>query len=375
MHRIKIYFFFLLALSFSNCFSQALHLSNNAKVSLITCGSGTEIYSLFGHTAIRIKDDEQHIDQVYNYGTFDFNTPNFYLKFVKGDLQYMASSDAFIDFMNQYLYEHRSVYEQVLNFSQEQKQLLFDSLNRALVSSERFYTYKFIDKNCTTMVLEVVNKTLGEKALIKVNNRAKTYRAILFPYFHDHFYENLGISIIFGKKVDMKGDRIFLPSDLYESARKAVHNGRPLCLSSNTLLEFATTKIPLSFWNNVYTLCLILGLIVMANNNKVYMIYFLLCGLLGLFFCFAGVYSLHKELATNYNILLFNPLLLLMVYFFLKNKRKGMFITSLVLIGSIIIYSFIMLNKIHLIIVVPFIITNLTGLIKLAILIRKKEPS
>ena len=310
MYCIKIYFGFILTICFSHCYCQIVPLSEDSKVSLITCGSGTEIYSLFGHTAIRIKDDKQHIDQVYNYGTFDFSTPNFYLKFVKGDLQYMASSDAYIDFMNEYLYEHRNVYEQVLNFSQKQRQQLFDELNRSLVSAERYYTYKFIDKNCTTMVLNILNKTLGKEVLQKTKDRDKTYREILFPYFHDHFYENLGISIIFGKKVDLKGYRIFLPSELYKSTKAAIYNGHSLCISNNTLLKFASPKASLSWWNNVYTLSMILVLIVIANQNQVYMIYFLLCGLLGLFFCFAGFYSLHKELAYNYNALLFNFIIL-----------------------------------------------------------------
>ena len=95
MYRIKqtLLYSFLIVILFTNkVIGQILPLSENAEVSIITCGTGSEIYSLFGHTAIRIKDTENQIDEVYNYGTFDFNTPNFILKFVKGDLQYFVTS-------------------------------------------------------------------------------------------------------------------------------------------------------------------------------------------------------------------------------------------------------------------------------------------
>jgi len=371
MYRIKIILFFILAFSISNCYSQLLPLSKNATVTLITCGSGAEIYSLFGHTAIRIKDDEMHIDQVYNYGTFDFNTPNFYLKFVRGNLQYMASSNSFNDFMNEYQLDHRSVYEQVLNFSQQQKQQLFDDLNRALVSSERYYTYKFIDKNCTTMVLDILNKTLGQKVLVKTRDTDKTYREILFPYFVDHFYTNLGISIFFGRKVDLMGERIFLPSELHDSAAKAVYNGQPLVVENRAIIEFPPLKVPMSWWDNLYSLSLLMVLVVIANNNKIYVMFFFVFGLLGLFFSLAGFYSLHKELESNYNILLFNPLLLVLVYFYLKNNIKGSYIVSLLCLASLAVYGIIMAYKIHLFIVLPLIIASVTGLIKIALMNRK----
>ena len=150
MYRLKRTQIFLLLLVFSfatTAIGQILPLSENTEVSILTCGTGSEIYSLFGHTAIRIKDTENQIDEVYNYGTFDFSTPNFYLKFVKGDLQYLETSCTFEEFFQEYLYEKRSVEEQVLNISTKQKQALFDYLNASLQSEERFYTYKFIDKN------------------------------------------------------------------------------------------------------------------------------------------------------------------------------------------------------------------------------------
>ena len=370
MYRLKRTQIFLLLLVFSfatTAIGQILPLSKNTEVSILTCGTGSEIYSLFGHTAIRIKDTENQIDEVYNYGTFDFSTPNFYLKFVKGDLQYLETSCTFEEFFQEYLYEKRSVEEQVLNISTKQKQALFDYLNASLQSEERFYTYKFIDKNCTTMVINVLNKIIGKEVIVKNTKEDKTYRTILFPYFDGHFFEQLGTSIIFGTKVDSKGEQLFLPSELQESIKTLSYNNKPFCKENRKILEFNPEEAPFSWWNNYYAFSLLFILLIIANKNILYKTYFVVLGMLGLFFIFAGFYSLHKELANNYNILLFNPIVFLVVYFQIKNNRKGILYTSLLSILCLIAYVIILLDKAYLGIVLPLIITSAVGLVKLVL--------
>ena len=370
MYRIKhtlLYSFLILTLFTNKVIGQILPLSENAEVSIITCGTGSEIYSLFGHTAIRIKDAENHIDEVYNYGTFDFNTPNFILKFVKGDLQYLETSCTFEEFFQEYLYEKRSVDEQILNISTSQKQALFDYLNASLQSEERFYTYKFIDKNCTTMVINAINKIIGEEIIVKNTIENKTYRTILFPYFEGHFLEQLGTSIIFGTKVDLKGEELFLPAELQESLKTISYNNKPLCKENRKILEFKKEEVPFSWWNNYYAFCLLFALVLLANKNSIYKTYFVVLGLLGLFFIFVGFYSLHKELANNYNILLFNPVVFLVVYFQIKNNRKGILYTSLLSVLCLVTYVIILLDKAYLGIVLPLIITSAIGLVKLVL--------
>ena len=97
-------------------------------------------------------------------------------------------------------------------------------------------------------------------------------------------------------------------------------------------------------------------------------------GLLGLFFLFVGFYSSHHELAYNYNILLFNPALLLLFYFYYTSNKKGIYNLSLFSLLSLVVYLFMMMNKPHLLIVSPLIITSGTLLIKLALKNKKKVP-
>jgi len=361
-HSFLLTFFFLICFWSGNAQNS---LSKQAKVSVITCGLGNEMYSLFGHTAIRINDPERNIDVVYNYGAFDFDTPNFVLKFSKGDLQYFVTAGNFFDFKQQYVYEKRSVVEQVLNLSPEQKEKLFSELNATLFSDKRFYTYKFIDRNCTTMVVEKLNEILGKDVVTKVGNREETYREILFPYFNNHFYEQLGTSIIFGKKVDEKGTKIFLPIELEQSLDATKFNNIPICLEKNTIIQVEPEQ-PFSWWNNIFTYLIILILIAVTDNKYMAIFYFLIIGAVGLIFSVAGLYSFHRELEFNYNILLFNPLLLLLIGFIIVKKTKWIFRISLVAIGCIAAYIIVMFNKIHLLIVLPLLFVNLILLIRLA---------
>lgn len=369
----KISFILFLFLSINVSFAQNLLLSKQAKVSVLTCGTGNESYSLFGHTAIRISDPFNNIDFVYNYGAFDFNTPNFVLKFIKGDLQYFAVAHSYADFINEYQYDRRSVYEQELHLPYPLKQKLFDNLNTSLASGESHYTYKFIDKNCTSMVVDIINKTLDTTAIVKNADTDITYRTILFPYFDNHFYEKLGTSIIFGKKVDGLGTQIFLPFELQKSLKKVIYQNHPLAGENKTILEFPTA-VPGSWWNNVYTYIFFLGCIIAINKKSVAAFYLTIMALLGLFFAFAGVYSFHKELAYNYNILLFNPSLLLLLYFYYTKNTKGLYNLALFNLVSLVIYLVILINKAHLWIVLPLVITSTVLLVRLAIQNTKRIP-
>ncbi|WP_035650288.1 DUF4105 domain-containing protein [Flavobacterium sp. ASV13] len=368
----KTLFCLLLLLSFIG-FSQNLPLSKDARISVITCGLGNETYSYFGHTAIRVADPVNNIDVVYNYGAFDFRTPNFVAKFAKGDLQYFVIVHSFIDFINEYNYEKRSVFEQELIIPQNLKQTLFDNLNTTLSSEDRYYTYKFIDKNCTSMVVDVINKSLNQNIITKKGDTDITYRSILFPYFDGHFYDKLGTSIIFGTKVDQLGTKIFLPFELKNSLAKTTFQNHPLAKESQTLLSFEK-ETPTSWWNNVYTYLIILAFVILAKNKIIDKIFLLILSLMGVFFVAVGFYSFHHELAMNYNVLLFSPLLLILIVFSILKNKRWTYRFAVLHLMFLLIYTLFLINKAHFFIVFPMIITSGFVLIRVALRNKKRIP-
>ena len=350
-----ILFFFIT----SSSFSQYYKLSNQAKISILTCGSGNELYSIYGHTAIRILDNYNNLDVVYNYGNFDFRVENFYAKFVKGDLQYFVAACSFQDFMAEYIESDRLVTEQILNLDEFQKQKLFDELNTSMFSDERFYTYKFIDKNCTTMVLDKINAVYSCKIISKKTTLNQSYRTVLYKYVQNHFWENFGINIIFGTKVDNPATKLFLPDELLQNIKTATFLGKPIAQKEVVLYKKTITTSYFSFWNSIYPYCIFLILLLIINQKYIYLIYFSVLGLAGIFFSLVGFYSFHEEICNNYNVLLFNPSLLLLVYFTMRKNEKWTRNLCYFNIVCLVMYLLLLINKAHLIIMLPMITCSL----------------
>jgi hypothetical protein len=337
-------------------------LSENAKISVLTCANGEELYTTFGHTAIRIQDVTNNLNVVFNYGMFDFSEGNFYLKFVKGDLQYYVAASSYDQFLYEYQLEKREVIEQTLNLSRQQKQNLLELLTTSLYSEEKYYTYKFIDRNCTTMVVDKLNTVLGDTNQIrKSSNTDLTYRETLYPYFENYFWYKLGINIIFGQRVDDNATQLFLPIELLNSLNKISIDGKPLVASNESIVKAEQPNFAFNFFNSIYFISSILLVIILINKRILFTIYLIILGFLGIFFIWVGSYSLHKELLLNYNILLFNPIFLLIP--FIKSGRilRGLLLASF---GMLLVYLLVVLSKPHLNLVLPFMLTTVYILIK-----------
>jgi hypothetical protein len=334
----------------------AQDLSNQAKITLLTCGSGDELYSVFGHTAIRVNDPQAGVDTVYNFGTFDFDTSNFYLKFIKGDLQYYVSVGSNKDFIYQYQYYDRDVFEQELNLTLEQKQQIANELTAILLSDRKFYTYKFIDRNCTTMVRDIINKTLSERLSNKNRDNGLTNREIIYSYLKDdHFYENLGINLMFGAKTDIVPEKPFLPKQLMEGVADTKNGSKSLVKETETIYS-RQQKIPSVWWNNIYTFSVVVAILAFLTRYRLIMqTYTAVAGLLGVFFLSVGFYSFHSEITQNYNALLLNPLFIIMLIIHITGNYKALRIAAMACIGCHIIYMGLMLNKPHLAIIIPIL--------------------
>lgn len=357
----KIYLLFL-CFVIQNSWAQTAP-EDPIQISVLTVGVADESHSLYGHTAIRIKDDVRGFDQVYNYGMFDFRTPNFILRFIKGDMQYFAGAYPYSDFEDNYRYENRSIYEQTLQLPYAKKIALIEALEASLDGENKFYTYKFIDRNCTTKVIDVINSVLQKEVIYKHDVSDRTYREVLYPYAEHQFFQKLGINLIFGAKTDRQATKIFLPFDLKNNLEHTEYKDKPLVTATKTLFQDHRTARNV-WWDSIYTLLFFLTLIAVVHNKVVTNTYFILLGLLGIFFSLVGFYSFHQEIAWNYNVLLFNPVLLLVAYFRHRTNRTPFLWCSIIALGCIVLYFLYMINKIHLGIVWPFMVVNVVLLVR-----------
>lgn len=349
---------FTLPLSYGQIANRTL--SDKAQISILTCGTGEQLYALFGHTAIRVYDPAEGIDRVYNYGMFQFSTPNFYGKFVKGDLLYFVDYDSYKNFVVSYAYDNRSVVEQTLNLSQEQKQRIWVNLNQTLEEENRYYIYKFIDQNCTTKVVDILNDVLPTPVEVAVTGNTATYRTILNTYLKDRYFEKLGINLIFGNKVDHSSTLLFLP-DKFQFGLSETRNGdQPLV--KEEISVFQAQPATAAVWWNTYWFASLLFLILLGLNffKGVRTLYFVTIGLLGVFFILVGFYSLHGELLSNNVVFLCNPLLIFIP--FVKRLGKIKSILGIIVVIMLIMYIVLNFYSEKLIITLPLYVLTLVTL-------------
>ncbi|MFN9980013.1 MAG: DUF4105 domain-containing protein, partial [bacterium] len=188
----------------------------------LTCSRGDDIFSSFGHSAIRYQDSSQGIDWVYNYGLFDFHDPNFIPKFCMGKLDYMVGKETMNDFMGQYVYQQREVKEQVLNLSLEQIDSLFQFLEWNIRDENKYYRYDFLFNNCATKIIDVIEQNCkGVQMKYFEEEDKKTFR----EHIHSNASSSVpwidwGMDLAIGMPVDRKStarEYCFLPEFVAKS--------------------------------------------------------------------------------------------------------------------------------------------------------------
>ncbi|HOK38106.1 MAG: DUF4105 domain-containing protein [Bacteroidales bacterium] len=316
--------FFLLFVLFSMGLNSVFALSSGARVSLITQLPGDELYAYFGHTAIRIKDDSLGIDKVYNYGTFDFNTPNFYTKFIRGDLDYCLSIDDFHYFVYFSEQTKRKIYEQLLDLTPQEKENIYHLLEEYYNSEKRYYRYDFLKNNCATKIKDVLELATNRRIdFEKSNFNGKTFRQLLKPYVEKDYWINFGINLGMGLVTDQKAspsDYMFLPDYLY-----LFFNASDLLLEENVIMDaFPNSSINIFSYLSPWLILLIIVLLTVFNKTRKFT-YYLVCvvfGLTGIFLLALGLYSLHPAIGNNLNIIWTFPAFLGII---LKNKYREYF--------------------------------------------------
>ena len=241
----KLYIVFSLFCSLS-LFAQPL--SDDARISLITCTPGEELYARYGHTAIRVLDPANDIDIAFNYGIFDFNTEHFYWKFVRGETWYELGAAPYWWFMREYEETRRPVYEQVLNLNTEQREALWQALLTNYQPRNRKYLYNFVFDNCATRPYVLISKVLGDSIVSDYSgSTGVTYRRFIRHYTGAMTYSNAGINLLFGPRADQpmnNEQRLFLPEELMFYFQAAhLKDGTPL-VSESTIAPFEIARTP-----------------------------------------------------------------------------------------------------------------------------------
>ena len=320
-------FFFLLNIVIS-LHGITQEISPQVHVSVITCDEGDEIYSLFGHSALRFNDPVTHTDVVYNWGMFEFgeNELEFEIKFAKGKLRYYMAEETYENFMWTYQWEHRTVREQILNLTPEQKKALWEEVQWNYLPENRYYKYDFFFDNCSTRIGKIIRKSLG--ASLKENKLPEegkyTYRQLIDQQVHhSQPWSDFGIDLALGAKIDKKTtseEMQFLPEYLEKALAgdsvKVNHSFVPLVMKTHLLLKGKNRKEqiyegvkPIEIAWAILIISLLIHIINIPYLLPVFDgIVFLSYAILGVIIVFLWFFTDHQATKMNYNLLWANPI-------------------------------------------------------------------
>ena len=313
--------------------------ADSIRVSLLTCSPHDEIYSLYGHTAIRYEDKASKTDIVVNYGMFSFKKPFFVARFVLGLTDYEMGIQDFNDFCYEYQYFGSQVTQQEINLTPEEKGQLLKALQDNYANA-RVYRYNYFYNNCTTKARDIILKSINGKIEYKnAIDKSVSFRDLIHGCNANYSWASFGNDLLLGLKADMQTTREeqqFLPDNLMRdfgqakivsadgSARPLVKNTE-IIVKGNDYAIAGKTKVTPQFV--FITLLLLIAAIVVAEFKTkkrflwVDISLLLASGLAGLIL-FVMLFSEHPTTSTNLQIFILCPLNLYWAIYIIKNKRN-----------------------------------------------------
>lgn len=317
--------------------------SDSIRLSLLTCAPGTEIYALFGHSAIRYEHPALQRDWVFNYGMFSFSEPNFVMRFVKGETDYQLGVIPYSYFEAEYAERGSSVYQQVLNLTAEEKANLVRALQENYLPANRVYRYNYFYDNCTTRARDKIEECIDGKVVYTTPTHEVTFRDIIHEYTEGHEWSEFGIDLCLGADADKPIDlrqQMFAPFYMLEAARGAmIQRGDtlvPLVKEEFKVVDVIRTPepgFPISPMAGACVLLAITLVVVGVGVRKGHIsciwdgFLFGLQGIGGCVIAFLFFFSVHPTVGSNWMLVLLNPIPLFylpfMIYQSLGRKKDA----------------------------------------------------
>lgn len=324
-----------------NTDSMMISRMDSVEISLLTCSPHEAIYSLYGHTAIRINDQRNGEDLAVNYGLFSFEKPHFVLRFLFGLTDYEMGIEPFEAFCRQYRYYGSSVTQQVLDLTNEEKWNIVKAVNINYMPENSVYRYNYFYDNCTTRAVDMLTTHLADAHVVFEGEQQKypSFREMVHGCLPHHPWNRFGNDMLLGVKADCKTtlrEHQFLPANAMDDFRHAMIVGqdgsnRPLVLREEIVVPEGAQDVwkdfPLSP-KDVFLIVLAITVLITlleAYTKKVLWGYdallMILCGLAGIVL-FLMLFSQHPTVRVNLLLLLLNPLPLFFIWRMIRRARK-----------------------------------------------------
>lgn len=368
---------------------------DSLQVELMTCDPGTEVYAQYGHTAIRIFNKRSGDDWCFNYGTFNFRTPHFLYRFVKGETDYELGIVPYSYFKEDYQEQGLNVYHQVLNLTPVEKERLLTLLEENYLPENRVYRYNYFYDNCSTRARDRIEEAVSGKIVYPEVGTDKTYREIVHEFNHDYPWAGFGADLCLGAEADKpinNRQAMFAPFYLmkaFAGAKIRDDKGhlRPLVNETvevpavKTITNKDKEEFPLSPMTCALLL-LALTLVISWREYAVKKIYwgydallFALQGIAGCIITFLFFFSSHPTVGSNWLILIFNPIPLLYlpleIYSTIKRRKDYYHWYNITILTLFILFSWVIPQKFNLVVLPLAVVLVCPSVVH--ILIRRKQ--
>ncbi|ODS84443.1 MAG: hypothetical protein ABS46_03435 [Cytophagaceae bacterium SCN 52-12] len=335
---------------------------STTQVSLITVGPGDDLYSSFGHSLFWFSDPAKGLDASYNYGSFTFQTENFYLKFLRGTLPYKIDKAPLDAQVYYWQHENRSVVQQVLNLSAAQKQKLYALLEENYRPENREYRYRFFYDNCATRLQDMLLAACGDSIIYEgYTHETRTFREWIDKYAHRQKpWADFGMDLAIGKTADKTATPMqatFLPDNLHDAfaGARVIAGGKPGPLVAADRVIYSATPRPapgfltpmLFFW----ALALLTGLFTLWQlrshriNFAFDKILFTACALAGTVLLLLWFGTDHEDTVLNWDILWASPILFIIAAGLSRKKKKPWVSVLLIVYALLLLAGTINLDK------------------------------
>jgi hypothetical protein len=337
--------------------TQTIQLSPQSAVSLLTISPGKELYSSFGHSTILIEDYQNGLSIMYNYGSFDFETENFYVKFLRGTLPYQLTKNGLNTALEYWTSEGRLVTKQQLRLSLQDRQKVYGLLERNYLPENRTYQYKFFYDNCSTRIRDIIKEVLGERLVFDQNlNATETYRDWIQTYAGHKAIADFGMDIAIGIPSDQKtgyNGAMYIPDNMmiaFDSAGiKNDSTIRSLVTYKQILNSFYVKEAPKK--KEINLPIILSGILLLSSllpfirkERGVFVtigifnkILFIIAGIAGLILTLLWFFTDHGVTMYNLNIFWANPFYLLLFTMPKKFGKKAFLIVAIFSVSTILI--------------------------------------
>ena len=352
MNKTYIKILFALALIFFslNIYANELENKNRYKISILSIGEGPSLVDAFGHTAIRVKDAQLKNDIVFNFGVYDFNSPNFYSNFVKGRPEYKLAIQNYSNLIQNYIRQKRYIVEHQLNLDQNSTKIIIDLLVEKL--NDPYYIYDYFRDNCTTRAADIViDKTNNKFKDDKLESEAiLTYRELIHRKINENSWAALGIDLCLGAIIDKKintRETFFLPENLmnYLDLYEGDIIKRNIIYSPESEISYRENLPSPLLINLILSLIIVAITIFNFKSNKwnksLDSLIFLISGSIGILIIYLWFFSNHFAGAQNFNFLWAFPLNFALIFAIYKNKIPNWSIGYIKLLIILIILLFL----------------------------------